>query len=63
MSWSTTSPDQPGWYWVQNDQITTPAIVQVTQIGYGTSTIQPALVVSNWSLDGKEQWQGPLQPN
>lgn len=62
MTWTTTLPSQTGWYWVQNDAITTPTIVQVSQIGYGTSTIQPALVVANWAIDGKEQWQGPLVP-
>jgi hypothetical protein len=63
MPMNSPTPSQPGWYWVQNQANPTPTIVYVNQVGYGASTITPALVVQNWTLDGTESWQGPLQPN
>jgi hypothetical protein len=63
MALSAIAPTEPGWYWVQNSVNTVPTIVQVSQVGFGASTISPALVVQNWTLNGTEQWSGPLSPS
>jgi hypothetical protein len=63
MPFSAILPTQPGWYWVMNDKNPTPTIVQVVQMGFGASTLLPALVVQNWTPDGTEQWSGPLLPS
>ena len=63
MEWTAVLPSAAGWYWVQNDKSAEPTIVQITVVGYGTSTVQNGLVVQNWVIDGTEQWQGPLKPN
>lgn len=62
MALTSQAPSSPGWYWVQNTALPTPTIVFVAIQGFGASTITPALIVQNWTLDGSETWQGPIEP-
>jgi hypothetical protein len=62
MALTSQAPNSPGWYWVANYAAPTPTIVYVTTQGFGAATLTPALVVQNWSLDGTETWEGPIQP-
>lgn len=65
MTFSATLPSTPGYYWVKNDANPTPVIVSVSQqtVGNGTGNLSSYLWVNNWSINGTEQWEGPLIPS
>jgi hypothetical protein len=68
MSFTSSTPTSAGFYWLTNQTYTTPVIVQVIQQpgGKPTAYLSSYLYVYYqgviFSLDGTEQWEGPLSP-
>lgn len=67
MSFSTTTPTSAGWYWLINQNYPSPTVVQLQEqrAGTGTNNLSSSLQVvspQSFTLDGTEQWEGPLIP-
>lgn len=75
MSFSTTTPTAAGWYWLINQNYPSPTVVQLQEqragtgtnnlTGNGTNKLSSSLQVvspQSFTLDGTEQWEGPLIP-
>jgi len=71
MTWTTTKPTKPGWYWVRwpKQPQLGPEILEVTQPdGPDTDTLEIGYRPCNCTLQeyiddqGPVEWQGPLEP-
>jgi hypothetical protein len=68
MAFSSTPPTSAGYFWMTNQNYSTPVIAQVVQqnagklTAYLTTFLYVVVNGSQLMQDGTEQWEGPLSP-
>lgn len=66
MTWTTTKPTVPGWYWWRDPEDLEDAGNSIVMISNINNRLK-AMFIDGWSLEldkimGEYEWAGPLEP-